>query len=151
MTAPAHEKPAAVSSIELFFDLVFVFVITQVTQLVEHAHGTMDFLRALLVLVPIWWMYAAYVWLTNTVRVTWQMRLALIAAMAGFLTMALAIPEVFGAGALTFGLSCLFVVVLHLGAFALKGEGAVEKAIFRVAPFNLAASGLIIGAESVDA
>jgi hypothetical protein len=64
MTAPAHENPAGVSSIELFFDLVFVFVITQVTQLVEHAHGAMDFLRALLVLVPIWWMYAAYVWLT---------------------------------------------------------------------------------------
>ena len=33
MTAPAHEKSAGVSSIELFFDLVFVFVITQVTQL----------------------------------------------------------------------------------------------------------------------
>ena len=42
-----------VTNIELFFDLVFVFVITQVTQLVEHAHGTMDFLRALPVLVPI--------------------------------------------------------------------------------------------------
>jgi low temperature requirement protein LtrA len=108
MTAPAREKPAGVSSIELFFDLVFVFVITQVTQLVEHAHGAMDFLRALLVLVPIWWMYAAYVWLTNTVRVTWQMRLVLIAAMAGFLVMAMAIPQVFGAGALTFGLSYLF-------------------------------------------
>jgi low temperature requirement protein LtrA len=44
------------------------------------------------------------------------MRLVLIAAMAGFLVMAIAIPEVFGAGALTFGLSYLFVVVLHLGA-----------------------------------
>src|SRR5438046_3955996 len=62
MTTPARENPVGVSSIELFFDLVFVFVITQVTQRVEHAHGTMDFLRALLVLV-------------------------LIAAMAGFLTM----------------------------------------------------------------
>ena len=39
MTAPAHEKPTGVSSIELFFDLVFVFVITRVTQLVEHAHA----------------------------------------------------------------------------------------------------------------
>src|SRR2546422_6103675 len=36
MTVDAHEKPMGVSSIELFFDLVFVFVITQVTQLVEH-------------------------------------------------------------------------------------------------------------------
>jgi len=89
----------------------------------------MDFLRALLVLVPIWWMYAGYAWLTNTVRVTWQMRLVLIAAMAGFLVMAMAIPHVFGAGALTFGLSYLFVVVLHLGAFALKGEGGAARAI----------------------
>jgi len=113
MTSPALEKPSTVSSIELFFDLVFVFVITQVTQLVEHAHGAMDFLRTLLVLVPIWWMYAGYAWLTNNVRVTWQMRLVLIAAMAGFLVMAMAIPEVFGAGALTFGLSYLFVVVLR--------------------------------------
>jgi len=79
MTALAHENPSTVSSIDLFFDLVFVFVITQVTQLVEHAHGAMDFLRALLVLVPIWWMYAGYAWLTNNVRVTWQMRLVLIA------------------------------------------------------------------------
>ena len=150
MATFAHENPAGVSSIELFFDLVFVFVITQITQLVEHAHGAMDFLRALLVLVPIWWMYAGYAWLTNNVRVTWQMRLVLIAAMAGFLVMALAIPEVFGAGALTFGLSYLFVVMLHLGAFALKGQGAAKVAIFGVAPFNLGASALLIGAAFVD-
>src|SRR5438034_11361510 len=108
MSTPSHEKPAGVSSIELFFDLVFVFVITQVMQLVEHAHGAMDFLRALLVLVPIWWMYAGYAWLTNNVRVTWHMRLVLIAAMEGFLVMAMALPVVLGAGALTFGLSYLF-------------------------------------------
>jgi hypothetical protein len=43
--------------------------------------------------------------LTNNVRANWQMRLVLFAAMAGFLAMAMAIPEVFGAGALAFGLS----------------------------------------------
>ena len=80
-----------------------------------------------------------------------QMRLALFAAMAGFLTMAMAIPEVFGAGALTFGLSYLFVVALHLGAFAFKGEGGAARAIFGIAPFNLAASALLIGAAFVDA
>jgi len=46
MTAPAHEKPVGVSSIELFFDLVFVFVITQVTQLVERAHGALESRKA---------------------------------------------------------------------------------------------------------
>jgi len=61
------------------------------------------------------------------------MRLVLFAAMARFLTMALAIPEVFGTGALAFGLSYLFVVVLHLGAFALKGEGGAARAIAVIA------------------
>ncbi len=122
MTTTSHDNSPGVSSIELFFDLVFVFVITQVTQLVEHPHGTMDFLRALLVLVPIWWMYAGYAWLTNNVRVTWQMRLVLIAAMAGFLVMAMAIPEAFGAGALTFGLSYLFVIVLPSRRLCVEGR-----------------------------
>ena len=81
-------------------------------------------------------MYAGYAWLTNNVRVTWQMRLVLFAAMAAFLKMAMAIPEVFGAGALTFGLSYLFVVVLHLGAFALKGEGAARKSDLRRGAFQ---------------
>jgi len=78
-------------------------------------------------------------------------RLVLIAAMAGFLVMAMAIPHVFGAGALTFGLSYLFVVVLHHGAFALRAEGAAAKAILGIAPFNLGASALLIGAAFVDA
>ena len=51
MTAPAHEKPASVSSIELFFDLVFVFVITQVTQHVEHAHGAIAALAMAVLLI----------------------------------------------------------------------------------------------------
>lgn len=111
----------------------------------------MDFLRALLVLAPIWWRYAGDARLTNDVRVTWRMRLVLFAAMAGFLTMAMAIPEAFGAGALAFGFSYLFVGVLHLGAFASKGRGAAAKAIFGIASFNLAASALLIGAAFVDA
>src|SRR5258708_37050014 len=99
MTAPSHENPTSVSSIELFFDLVFPFVITQVTQLVENAHGAMAFLRALLVLVPIWWMNAGYAWLTNNVRVTCHMRLVLTAALAAVLVVALADPVGGAAGA----------------------------------------------------
>ena len=60
-------------------------------------------------------------------------------------------PRLFGAGALTFGLSYFFVVVLHHGAFALKAEGATAKAILGIAPFNLGASALLIGAAFVYA
>ena len=142
---PEQKKPAGVSTIELFFDLVFVFVITQITLLVEHAHGPTDLLLAFLVLVPVWWMYAAYSWLTNNTGGGWQMRLVLIAAMAGFLIMAMSIPSVFGAGALAFGLSYLFVVLLHLGAFVFKG-GPSLQAIFGIAQFNVGAAVLLIAA-----
>jgi hypothetical protein len=47
------QGPARVSTSELFFDLVFVFTITQLTQLVGQAHAPLDFLRVLLVLTPI--------------------------------------------------------------------------------------------------
>jgi hypothetical protein len=52
-------------------------VITQITQMVEQAHEVMDFLRALLALAPVCWMYAGYACLTNNVHVMWKMRLVL--------------------------------------------------------------------------
>ena len=57
--------PFRAQTIELFFDLVFVFTITQITHLVEHAHGAVDLLHALAVLMLVWWMYGGYIWLTN--------------------------------------------------------------------------------------
>ena len=74
MTAQAEVR---VSTIELFFDLVFVYTITQLAHLIDHAHGVTDFLRALTVLVLIWWIYAGYAWLTNGVELrAWQRRAA---------------------------------------------------------------------------
>jgi low temperature requirement protein LtrA len=57
-----------VSTLELFFDLVFVFAITQLSHVFGHAHSVVDFLRAFLVLAVVWWMYAGYAWLTSNVR-----------------------------------------------------------------------------------
>jgi len=92
-----HAGPVRVSSIELFFDLVFVYTVTQLRHLIDHAHGAGHFLRALVVLVLIWWIYAGYAWLTNGVGAARRMRLVLIAAAAGFLVMSQAIPASFGA------------------------------------------------------
>src|SRR5690349_5400085 len=119
---PPAAAEVRVSTIELFFDLVFVFTVTQLTHLVDHANGPDDFIRALVVLVLIWWMYAGYAWLTNGlgtsgVGASSRMRLVLIAGAAGFLVMSQAIPKSFGDETLTFGLAYLFVVLLHLGAF----------------------------------
>ncbi|MFL6712636.1 MAG: low temperature requirement protein A [Sulfurifustis sp.] len=148
---PRAEAPASrVSTIELFFDLVFVFTVTQITHLVDHAHGAADFLRALLVLVLIWWMYAGYAWLTNGVGAGRRMRLVLIAGAAGFLVISQAIPGSFTADTLTFGLAYLYIVLLHLAAFASQGGKHLARAILRVAPYNAGAAVLVIAAAFLD-
>lgn len=149
-TAESQES-MRVSTIELFFDLVFVFTITQVTHLVEHAHSLLDFLLALLVLMLIWWMYAGYAWLTNAVGAETNMRLVLIAAMAAFLVIALSIPGVFDENGLAFGIAYLFVVLLHLTAFYVRGGPGTMRAILGIAPFNLGAALLVIAAGVIDA
>jgi len=149
--AAEHGEEIHVSTIELFFDLVFVFTITQLTYLVDRAHGPLDFLLALLVLMLIWWMYASYEWLTNEAGAQRSMRLMLIAAMPGFLVMALALPNIFGADRLTFGLAYLFVVILHLVAFFIKGGRSARRAMLRIAPFNLSAAAFVIAAGLIHA
>jgi low temperature requirement protein LtrA len=128
-----------------------VFTITQLTYLVAGAHGPFDFLLVLLVLMLIWWMYDGYAWLTNEAGAGRPMRLVLIAAMAGFLVMALALPRSFGTDGLTFGLAYLFVIVLHLVAFLIKGGRSARQAMLGIAPFNLGAAALVIAAGLMPA
>src|SRR3954463_2416656 len=80
-----------VEPLELFFDLVFVFAITQVTaRLADHATWGGLF-SGLLILSSIWWAWAAYAWLTNEVDGSRNgVRLAMFGAMAGMLVAALA-------------------------------------------------------------
>ena len=147
--APGGEA-MRVSTLELFFDLVFVFTITQITHLVAHVESMWELWRAFLVLTLIWWMFAAYAWLTNSTRPGIFMRFVMIAAMGGFLVMALAVPKVFGADGLTFALAYLFVIVLHAVAFVVTGGRQAFRGILEVGPFNLGAGLLVLGAGIID-
>jgi low temperature requirement protein LtrA len=144
-----NDEQMRVSTIESFFDLVFVFTITQLTHLVEQARVPLDFLLVLLVLMLIWWMYDGYTWLTNATGAGRSMRLVLIAAMAGFLVMAIALPSVFGADGLIFGLAYLYVIVLHSLAFFVQGGRSAARAMFGIAPLNAGAGVLVIVAGLV--
>jgi len=148
-TAP-QEPQARVATIELFFDLVFVYTVTQLTHFIGHAHGAGEVVRGFIVLVLIWWIYAGYAWLTNGMTAgsgaARRMRLFLIAAATGFLVMSQAIPGSFEEHTLAFALSYLFVIALHLAAFAWQGGPGIGKAIARLAPFNLGAAGLVLAA-----
>ena len=54
-----------VTTLELFFDLVFVFTFTQVTALVADDLTWRGVVRGILLLAIIWWAWVAYSWLGN--------------------------------------------------------------------------------------
>jgi low temperature requirement protein LtrA len=146
--APPDDLP--VTMLELFFDLVFVFVITQVTTLINPASGWSGYGRAALVLSLTWYIYAGFGWLTNNVApTTLSIRLPMFAAMACFLAMAVVVPEAFGAGAWLFALAYLMVVVIHAVLFARSSLGTSAKAIRTILPVNLSIAGLVVVAAAV--
>src|SRR4029078_2110466 len=90
-TEPSIQR---VSNIELFFDLVFVFTLTQLTGLVVHPHDFSDYLKAILVLLTLMWIYVGYAWLTSNIAIqNRSQRLLLFTSMASFFVMALSIPD----------------------------------------------------------
>jgi low temperature requirement protein LtrA len=138
--------PLRVTTLELFFDLVFAFTLTQLASLLEHHRSPSGALQVLLVFGVLWWMYGGYGWLTNArAPVHTPERLLLLVGMAGFLVCGLAIPHGFGPGGtgdrLALGLGYLLVVLVHAALFY-----RVNRNIIRVAPFNVGAALLVIGA-----
>ena len=129
--------PLRVTTLELFFDLVFAFTLTQLASLLVHHFSPSGALEVLLVFGVLWWMYGGYAWLTNTRAPNrTPERLLLLVGMAGFLVCGLAIPHGFGPGdtgdRVALGLGYLLVVVVHSALFY-----RVNRNIIRVAPFNV--------------
>jgi low temperature requirement protein LtrA len=56
-----------VTTLELFFDLVFVFTLTQLTALLHESLSWESLLQSFLIFIVLFWMYGGYVWLTNSV------------------------------------------------------------------------------------
>jgi low temperature requirement protein LtrA len=142
---------AGSTTIELFFDLVFVFTITQLTGVVAADPTPAGATRAMLIFGNLWWMYGGYVWLTNVVPpVGDRERLLLLVGMAGFLITALAIPSGFGAGGVALGVGYLIVNVVHSWLLLGPIEGSVWRAMGRLGPFNVGTAGLILAAGFTD-
>jgi low temperature requirement protein LtrA len=139
------DRSARVSTLELFFDLVFVFTITQLTNLLLRGGGVAAAAHAVVMLAVIWWMYDGYAWLTNAIATDLlRFRLLLLGGMGAFLVVSLAVPIAYDGNGLAFGLGYLVVVLLHAGMYA-KGTSVSEvAAILRIVPFNLTAAGLVL-------
>ena len=107
------EDDLPVSTLELFFDLIFVFTVAQFTAIIAH-DPLIGLLQTVLMFGFLWWMYAGYSWLTNVIPPERPARrILLLIAMAGWLVIALTIPAAFESGGLWIAVGLLVVVLVH--------------------------------------
>ncbi|WP_142026023.1 low temperature requirement protein A [Blastococcus colisei] len=151
--APEETADRSVGTLELFFDLVFVYAMSQVTILMLADISWAGFGRGLLALAAVWWAWVCYAWLTNTSDHAGPAhRLLIFLAMAAMLVAAVALPQAFGARALVFGLAFLAVRLIHVALLALdvRGEANVGAAALRLVPTLLGGPALLVAAAFVD-
>ena len=99
---PRDEEQHA-SNLELFYDLVFVLAVTQISHLLLGELTWNGAARSLLVLLVVWWAWNYTTWVTNVLDPdAIVVRLLVLAIMFGSLVMAVAIPDAFGSRALLF-------------------------------------------------
>src|SRR5437016_14582234 len=129
------EREQRVTPLELFFDLVVVFAITQVTSFLARNPNWGGLLRGVLLLGALWWIWSAYAWLTNTLDPEeGAVRLAVLAAIGAMLIMSLAAPQAFGQDGVIFGVTYLVVRVLHVVLFGIasRGDRDMRRAVLRI-------------------
>jgi len=123
-------EDARASALELFYDLVFVFAITQISHLLLHDLTWRGAWHSALVLMVVWWAWNYTTWVTNELDPdATVVRLLLIGIMLASLLMAVAIPEAFGDRALLFAASYVTIQVgRHVFlTFAAADRGTVER------------------------
>jgi low temperature requirement protein LtrA len=142
-----------ITPLELFFDLVFVFALTQVTGLIYGDPTWAGLAKGMLVLGILWWAWAAYAWLTNTINPEegW-VRLAMFGAMAAMLVASLAVPDVFGDDAFLFACAYAVVRIAHLALYGVAGRGDTDllAAIARLGAGSLLSIALLFVASALD-
>jgi low temperature requirement protein LtrA len=147
-----ESEETEVTPLELFFDLVFVFALTQVTGFMSDDPTWAGVGRGLLILAALWWTWGAYAWLTNEIDPDeGSARLAMFAAMAAMFVAALAVPHAFGSDAVLFGLSYFAVRVLHIVLFAeASPHVGVRQAAYRLARTAIPGPALLVVAGFAD-
>jgi low temperature requirement protein LtrA len=149
----ALEREPRVTPLELFFDLVFVFAFTQVTGLMSSDPTAGGALRGMLVLAALWWAWAGYAWLTNTMDPDeGGVRLAVLIVVGALLVLSLAVPEAFAGSAVLFGAAYFIVRALHLALYAIAGRDDPDllRAVRRFAPTATLGPALILVAGFFD-
>jgi low temperature requirement protein LtrA len=154
---------ADVSPLELFFDLVFVFALTQVTAYIAHeiddGHGLEGMLRGVLVIMLLWWSWVGWSWLCNLTDVEAPaLKATMLTGMSALFVLALCIPEAFDDGPggldgpLVLALAYLTVRVMHFLLFWLvaREDPSLRGQLTRFAPTVAGSSIVLIIASQTE-
>jgi hypothetical protein len=103
---------ARVTYVELFFDLVFVFAVTQLSHgLIRHP-SLMGLLETALLLMAVWWAWVYTAWVTNWLDPERPpVRIMLFAVMAAGMVLSMSIPSAFEERGLLFALAYVSIQV----------------------------------------
>ena len=128
---PATDQPVAADAeetelaehrttpVELLWDLVFVFAVTEVSSLMSHDLTWGWFARSMLVLALVWWAWSAFVWAANAQNATsGTVRACLLISTAVIFITGLSVPGAFGSDGTVFAISYAIVRFLHLALYA---------------------------------
>jgi low temperature requirement protein LtrA len=147
-----EDQPA--TFIELFFDVVFVYAVTQTVSLVHDDLSWAGLGRAVLVFWLVWWAWTQYTWALNSADTAHPAvdAVMLVATAIAFL-MAVTVPDSFGDAGPWFAASYILVRVVGLGLYGRVAWDDVAKraAVRRLAVLSLgglaavAAGGLVDG------
>jgi low temperature requirement protein LtrA len=146
------QAQASVTPLELFFDLVFVFALTQVTAFMADELSWHGILRGVLVTTLLWWAWTAYAWLANVVSAEERpLKLAILTAMSAMFVLALCIPEAFDdapgglRGPVVLAVCYLVVRLMHFLMFLIisREDAALRAQVLRFAP-SVVASGVVL-------
>jgi low temperature requirement protein LtrA len=143
----AFEAEQEVTALELFFDLVFVFAITQVTRFLAHDPTWGRLVEATAILMVLWFAWSAYVWLQNRAATDeGAIRFVLLTAMGPVLVASLAVPNAFGKDALLFGVAFFLVRGLHIVAYAVvaRDDPTLLRVVVRLARTIMPAAALLV-------
>ena len=148
---------ATVNPLELFFDLVFVFALTQVTAFMADNLSWHGLLRGVLIIGLLWWAWTGYAWLANVASADEpEIKLALLVSMSAMFILALTIPEAFDDaegglnGPIVLAVCYLLVRVCHFGIFMIvaQEDDGLRAQLVRFAPSVVGSTIVLLVARS---
>lgn len=148
------EGAERVTYVELFFDLVFAFAITQISGVLGHEPSLLSLLEALVVTFAVWWVWVYTAWATNWLNPDRRLVVWLLLTLAAIgLVLSQAIPTAFGDRAALFAVAYLvYSVVRTLGVIAATRHRASALAAgqLRILAWTGASAVFWIGGIFVD-